>query len=666
MNSFRFRGLKASGFFGVFCLIASVSGCSLKDRSQYIGPGGPTAPTLSISSTAPRVTDGLSATVSGSVDPVGRPFRYQVQWFFNDANTASQSNDEIAEGGTVPLNVALQKHEIWRVVARAVTTDGRVGEATTIEVEVKNSAPTLSSAGLSTYQPIADEKVRAYALGYKDADGDEDASRYVWTLSDRAPIETTVPELDLGALDPPLAEDVEANDVTLSVSVEAFDGEDVGGTIELGPYRLTNNRTQWRFLETIFYTNYRYTSEIRFVAFDEKNERFLLDDGTGLWEYTPRGGFVLLSPGGTHPEQGPVDVFYDGTPGEERLLLMHGQIGGPTLMTSLSVSDRGREQWQTISTTGAIPTHRCFSSNLFRKDRDRLVVHGGLSDCTSTSATPSNAAYALTLNGDTGVWQNLGVSNLGINGHFGAVAVMHPNGERAYFIGGYRNTASGGSPVYEAMPIHRVNFDGSSETSSYLPPSTAFLTPRFGVTPVVDGSKVYGSFGSDLEGNPIGNTWSFDMNTEQISFEDDLLDALLPETDSFASYTWYPVKLVFPHGQRGIFGVSGKINDQVLVWPGTGTVRNGGTSRDYVGYFQAIGFDPALGATQGWSQAQMIGESLIGASTDGPALGRTANGITYIWGAGSTDGRLGVQSRVGFAPQWSVLDRPIIPPGAKG
>ncbi|MEZ4287821.1 MAG: hypothetical protein R3A47_06685 [Polyangiales bacterium] len=193
-------------------LVASIvaSGCSLKDRQVYLGAGRPSAPTIELNTTEPRAGDTLQARVLGSVDPAGRTIHYNVQWYLNDANDPAMVSNDLSEDALSTLSQSLAKAQRWRVEAIAQTSDGRDSRTASVDVVVKNTPPSIRSIASSSYQPIADERVQITTSGFFDADGDAKILKYIWTITGRSPIETSVPELDLSMLSPALPQNPEA------------------------------------------------------------------------------------------------------------------------------------------------------------------------------------------------------------------------------------------------------------------------------------------------------------------------------------------------------------------------------------------------------------------------------------------------------------------------
>ncbi|MEZ4287823.1 MAG: hypothetical protein R3A47_06695 [Polyangiales bacterium] len=657
-------------FFVVACgLGATTVGCSFKDRSGYVGPGAPNAPTLSLNTTEPRHGDALVATVGGSVDPAAQTVRYDVKWYLEGSNDATTSSLALADGGTSTLNATLAKHQHWKAVAFAYTDDGRRSDATEVSAEVLNTPPTAKTAALSTYRPIADEKLTAKIVGFEDVDGDAAVVRYRWEVDGHAAVDTTASEFDLSTVIASAASrTVEQDNVQLSVTVIASDGEEDAAPVTLGPFAILNNVTRWKAIEPIFESLAHFVRDVRFIAYDPRNERFLLYDGDSLWEYENEFGFVLLNPQGDAPVGGPADVYFDSTPGAERFIVVHGSVANaePTKVSALNVASRGNEEWVSISTSGTIPQRRCFASALFRFDAQRLLIHGGLDDCEPTEATPYNEAWALTLTGNTGVWQNLGTSVLGANGLFGAVSVPGKTDNVAYFLGGFRKTAGGG---WESSPVFRMEMSADSETITELA-SLQLSTPAFGVVAVPTASGAIGAMGMSVEGIQVDSTWTFDATYDQesLSTAQGLPSGLFPEPDIFAA-----LGNAAPVGPRGVYGVHGKLGDSVAVWPGLNHAINTPEEPIYrvidsSGLFQFVRLDTtASNLASAWSEGLGIGDGLLGIGLSlGQALAETPAGWLYIWAPAVPTGDFGIQRRPATEVSWQSLPRPLAGTGSDG
>ena len=168
----------------------SLTGCSFKDRSKFIVPL-PSEATVLINNLEPRFGDTLSASASGSVDPQAMgDVRYRFDWFLNDSSNTVFS-ETLAESETSTLPNALAKDQTWTLVVVPVSTDDRLGASTEVDIVVQNTPPTIQSAGLDDYAPIADEVVHASSFGLADVDvADTVSVNYTWKLSDGREVNT--------------------------------------------------------------------------------------------------------------------------------------------------------------------------------------------------------------------------------------------------------------------------------------------------------------------------------------------------------------------------------------------------------------------------------------------------------------------------------------------
>lgn len=164
-----------------YCEVFSHDGLSygtthLTSPQFTIADAPPTAPTsVTLSPTAPRATDDVTAVAAGSTDPDGYAVTYQVQW----SRRAGRFWTLWGLTGATLDKSNLAKGQEWQVRARAY--DGTAYSAWYYRPStfiVANSAPTIpGSVIVSPAAPNEDQDVTATASGSTDVDA-ADAVQY--------------------------------------------------------------------------------------------------------------------------------------------------------------------------------------------------------------------------------------------------------------------------------------------------------------------------------------------------------------------------------------------------------------------------------------------------------------------------------------------------------
>jgi len=136
---------------------------------------GPSAPTVEISPASPGTDDDLGVVIrSESVDPDGDAVSYSYRWYRDEVEATSWT------GTTVDAS-ATSRGQTWRV--EVVPSDGSAsGAAGSDEVEIGNTAPTLSSVSLTPTSAYTNDTLNAN-IGSADADGDSVSASYTWTVN---------------------------------------------------------------------------------------------------------------------------------------------------------------------------------------------------------------------------------------------------------------------------------------------------------------------------------------------------------------------------------------------------------------------------------------------------------------------------------------------------
>ena len=121
-----------------------LTGCSLKDRSQFFAGPPPSTPTLTLNNESPRTADTLAASTTGSVDPEGLgPVEYRFEWFV-DGGSDTVHEETIADGVQSVLPETLIKGQTWTVQVTPITLDNRNGFPVDEDVVVQNTPASMS------------------------------------------------------------------------------------------------------------------------------------------------------------------------------------------------------------------------------------------------------------------------------------------------------------------------------------------------------------------------------------------------------------------------------------------------------------------------------------------------------------------------------------------
>ena len=164
--------------------------------SVTFGAGTDRAPntgTVSLSPSAPKTNQTVTATPSGFSDPDGDPLTYRYEWYRNGT--------QIAGATTNTLNLALAGNGDRGDAIRAVVyvTDGRgaASDPAAAKLTVADTAPTGGSVSVTPSPASTKDVVRANVSGFADIDGDTLTYSYQWYINNVAVAGATNRTFDL-------------------------------------------------------------------------------------------------------------------------------------------------------------------------------------------------------------------------------------------------------------------------------------------------------------------------------------------------------------------------------------------------------------------------------------------------------------------------------------
>ncbi|MGQ9730181.1 MAG: lectin like domain-containing protein [Candidatus Zipacnadales bacterium] len=176
----------------------SFDGVSWGDLTSYVSSGNycikaytivststnrePSAPTeVTISPSAPKTTDNLTATASGSTDPDGDTVTYSYEWC---KSTNGGSNwDAWGRAGEVLTSDNTTKGEQWKARARASDGSSYSAWVESSPVTIGNTAPTPPTVEITPSNPQTTDDLTVSASSSTDPDGDSITYRYRWYLN---------------------------------------------------------------------------------------------------------------------------------------------------------------------------------------------------------------------------------------------------------------------------------------------------------------------------------------------------------------------------------------------------------------------------------------------------------------------------------------------------
>ena len=148
------------------------SGDAVDSNTVTIQNALPEITSVSISPTAPEVTDTLTFTYSGFSDADGDSDSSTYSWTISGSEVGTSST--LAAGTAVAGDTA---------VCTVTPNDGdEDGTALSDSVDIENAIPSITSVSVSPSDPTVSDTLTCTYSGFSDDDGDTDQSTYSWTI----------------------------------------------------------------------------------------------------------------------------------------------------------------------------------------------------------------------------------------------------------------------------------------------------------------------------------------------------------------------------------------------------------------------------------------------------------------------------------------------------
>ena len=212
-----------------------------------------------------------------------------------------------------------------------------------------------------------------------------------------------------------------------------------------------------------------------------------------------------LTPTGTAPTQRWLMAgCYDAT--RQRMILWGGQSASAVLgdMWALDLT-LGAEAWTQLSPTGTAPTAAWQSCFAFDAANNRLYVHAGATDASSTTFT--SQLFYLDISTVNCAWTNTGVTGgLGVRG---ATLALDTVNQRLVCFGGYDGTVVNNTTRYTSI---------STFTSWTTQATTTSPTARRSAGYMVLGTEFYVTCGRPPTGTWFGDTYSLNFTASPASW----------------------------------------------------------------------------------------------------------------------------------------------------
>ncbi|UJR84435.1 Kelch repeat-containing protein [Sandaracinus amylolyticus] len=281
-----------------------------------------------------------------------------------------------------------------------------------------SSVPVLTTVGLSSYQPIAGELLRAHPGAIAGAGLSGIDVEYEWFIDDVS--SGTESRLDTAALDA-------GQQVHLEAWARA--GEIDGPRVRVGPVTV-QAAPAWRPL----LPHLSFSSVA--VSYDERHSRWIVVSLGVAWETRVEAGVLRFTPLAT-TGAGPVamHVVLGATidPIHDRMYVVAIQpgISAAVDVFALDLADRGHERWTKLDASGSVSEHSRFISVLFDPATEVLWLLPGFDDGGELATV-----HALDVRREIPEWRSFPTPP-GIEARGGAAVALAPSEPSvAYAFGG--------------------------------------------------------------------------------------------------------------------------------------------------------------------------------------------------------------------------------------
>ena len=244
------------------------------------------------------------------------------------------------------------------------------------------------------------------------------------------------------------------------------------------------------------------------TIYDPIRDRLVVFGGQGyegstndVWAFQLSGipHWTRLSPSGTPPApRGFHSAVYDSA--NDRMIVFGGNKGTSTNEV-WSLSFAGNPTWSQITPSGTPPAPREWHVAVLDRARNRMIVHGGLSNGTRLSDV-----WALSL-GASPAWTQIVAGGTAPGGRSAHCALLDVARDRLVIFSG---TNSGGMPT---NTLHALSL-GATPTWTQLTATGTPPTARYGMSARYDALRDRGLFFGGGTGAPNTNeTWALSLGT---------------------------------------------------------------------------------------------------------------------------------------------------------
>jgi hypothetical protein len=153
----------------------SGDGATVTSATVTVGNTVPVMGSVTLSPTAPRTTEAVVATASGSdVDPADT-LTYRYTWYVDGAKAS--------DTGATLSSSSFTKHQSIYVEVVANDGDADSGVLTSATIKAVNTAPSITGVSISPSSDVGiEDTLTCVPTGWSDADGDAEDYRYTWTV----------------------------------------------------------------------------------------------------------------------------------------------------------------------------------------------------------------------------------------------------------------------------------------------------------------------------------------------------------------------------------------------------------------------------------------------------------------------------------------------------